>query len=170
MEPLDPVTRRVLVAHVLASLALSVPWPLLLVLVDERSDDPLLLGLAGAARMLPYVVCSWAAGRLADAVRRDRLVRVTFAVRGLLMVVAAAALLADQVWLAVVASTLVVAVATPAYPALVAAMPGLAGAQHRRATEVLVTVEVGAFVVGAALAGCCSTRPCAGRCPGCRWR
>ena len=42
-------------SHAIAALAVALPWPLLLVLVAERSDDPLLLGLVGAARMLPYV-------------------------------------------------------------------------------------------------------------------
>jgi predicted MFS family arabinose efflux permease len=53
----------------------------------------------------------------------------------------------------VVLCTLAVAVATPAYPALVAALPGVAGPQRRPATELLVTVEVAAFVVGASLGG-----------------
>ena len=63
------------------------------------------------------------------------------------------ALVTGHVWAAVVAAGLAVAVATPAYPALVAAMPGLAGRESRRATDLLVTVEVGAFVVGAAVGG-----------------
>ena len=51
------MTRRVIASHAVAALAVALPWPLLLVLVEERSPDPLLLGLVGAARMLPYV-CS----------------------------------------------------------------------------------------------------------------
>ena len=50
----------------IAALAVALPWPLLLVLVDERTEDPLLLGLVGAARLLPYVAVSWATARLAD--------------------------------------------------------------------------------------------------------
>ena len=57
---LDAPTRRVIASHAIAALAVALPWPLLLVLVDERSNDPLLLGLVGAARMLPYVLFSWA--------------------------------------------------------------------------------------------------------------
>ena len=56
---------------------MSLPWPLLLVLVCERvggtAHGDLLLGLTGAARMLPYVALSWATGTLADRFRRDRL-------------------------------------------------------------------------------------------------
>ncbi|MET0840135.1 MAG: MFS transporter [Marmoricola sp.] len=149
----DAPTRRVIVSHTLAALALSLPWPLLLVLVAEQSDDPWLLGLAGAARMLPFVLCSWVGGRLADAMRRDLIVRATLVVRIVTLVVAALAVVEGQVWVAVAATTLAVAVATPAYPAVVAAMPGVAGDQSRRATHLLVTIEVGSFVVGAALGG-----------------
>jgi MFS family permease len=147
------VTRRVIASHALAALAVALPWPLLLVMVDDRSDEPLLLGLVGAARMLPYVLLSWATAQLADAMRRDLIVRVTLVVRAALLLSAAVAVVADHVWVAVAACTLTVAVGTPAYPAQVAAMPGIAGAERLRATDLLVTIEVGAFVVGAALGG-----------------
>ncbi len=153
MDHLNPVTRRVIASHTMAALAVALPWPLLLVLVDEQSNDPMLLGLVGAARMLPYVLLSWWTARLADAMRRDLLVRLTLVVRAALMVGAALALVTDHVWWAVAACTLSVAVGTPAYPAQVAAMPGIAGPQRLRATDLLVTIEVAAFVVGAALGG-----------------
>jgi MFS family permease len=153
VEHLNPVTRRVIASHAVAALAVALPWPLLLVLVDEQSDDAVLLGLVGAARMLPYVLLSWATARLADAMRRDLLVRLTLWIRATLMVAAAVAVVTGQVWWAVAACTLSVAVGTPAYPAQVAAMPGVAGSQRLRATDLLVTIEVAAFVVGAALGG-----------------
>ena len=62
-------------------------------------------------------------------------------------------MLGNEVWLAVGLCTLAVAVATPAYPALVAAMPGVARQRRRPATDLLVTIEVAAFVVGASLGG-----------------
>lgn len=153
MQRLDSLTRRVIASHALAALAVALPWPLLLVLVHDRSNDPLLLGLVAAARMLPYVAFSWATARLADAMRRDLIVRVTLVLRALLLSAAAVALLVDHVWVAVAACTLAVAVGTPAYPAQVAAMPGIAGTQRLRATDLLVTIEVAAFVVGAAVGG-----------------
>ncbi len=153
MEHLDPLTRRVIASHAIAALAVSLLWPLLLVLVDEQSNDPVLLGLVASARMLPYVLFSWATARLADAMRRDLIVRVTLVIRAALLLAAAVAIVTDHVWLAVVACTLAVAVGTPAYPAQVAAMPGIAGSLRLRATDLLVTVEVAAFVVGGALGG-----------------
>ncbi len=153
MGRLDGPTRRVIVSHAIGALAVALPWPMLLVLVAMHTDDPWLLGLAGSARMLPYVAVSWLTARLADAMRRDRIVRATLVARGLLLTATAIAVVAGQTWLAVGFCTLAVAVATPAYPAMVAAMPGIAGDKRRSATELLVTVEVGAFVVGAALGG-----------------
>jgi MFS family permease len=153
VPPLDSLTRRVIASHALAALAVALPWPLLLVLVDDRSNDPLLLGLVGAARMLPYVAFSWATARLADAMRRDLIVRVSLVLRAVLLSAAAVAVAVDHVWVAVAACTLAVAVGTPAYPAQVAAMPGIAGTQRLRATDLLVTIEVAAFVVGAAVGG-----------------
>ncbi len=153
MSRLDLTTRRAIGGHAAGALAVSVPWPLLLVEVAQRSHDPFLLGLAASARMLPFIVCSWAAGRLADRMRRDVLIRLTLVARGALLLLTAVALVNGRVWEAVVAAGLAVAVSTPAYPALVAAMPGLAEREGRRATDLLVTVEVGAFVVGAALGG-----------------
>jgi MFS family permease len=153
MARLDPTTRRAIGGHAAGALALSVPWPLLLVEVARHSHDPLLLGLAASARMVPFIVCSWAAGRAADRMRRDLLIRLTLVARGVLLLLAALSLVSGHVWAAVVAAGLAVAVATPAYPALVAAMPGLAVRETRRATDLLVTIEVGAFVVGAAVGG-----------------
>jgi hypothetical protein len=76
------------------------------------------------------VIASHAIAALADAMRRDVIVRVTLVIRATLLLAAAVAVVADHVWLAVAACTLAVAVGTPAYPAQVAAMPGIAGAQR----------------------------------------
>lgn len=155
--PLTRPVRRLLLSHALASLGMSLPWPLLLVLVWEQVDGTargdLVLGLTGAARMLPYVLLSWATGMLADHFRRDRLVQATLLTRTLLLAVSAIAVARDSLLVAVVAAALAVACGTPAYPALAAAMPGIAGASRRRATDLLVTIEVASFVVGPAVGG-----------------
>lgn len=148
---------RLLVSHALAAVGMSLPWPLFLVLVWDRAGNgphgDLLIGLTGAARMLPYVALSWAAGVLADRFRRDRLVRATLLARLVLLAVGAVALAQDRLLMAVVATALAVACGTPAYPALAAALPGVAGDERRRATGLLVTIEVASFVVGPALGG-----------------
>jgi len=149
--------RRLIASYACAAVAVGLPWPLLLVLVwDRYGTDPhgaWVVGLAGAARMAPYVLLSWAAGSLGDRVRRDRLVRVTYAARLVLLSAGAVALAAGHVGAAVVACALAVAAGTPTYPTIAAALPGLAGPERARANELLVTVEVCAWVVGPALGG-----------------
>ena len=145
--------RRMLLGHALASVGMSLPWPLLLVLVWDRTHSDLLLGATGAARMLPYVAFSWAAGRLADARRRDQVVLASVIARVIALVIVAAAIGLGQLPLAVLAAAAAVAAGTPAYPALAAALPDVAGPRTDRATELLVTVEVASFVVGPALGG-----------------
>ncbi len=81
--------------------------------------------------MLPFVLLSWVGGRLADATRRDLIVRVTLAVRAGLLLGAALALVTDHLWVAVAACTLTVTASLPAYPAQVAALPGIAGEGER---------------------------------------
>ncbi len=155
--------RRLLVSHALASVGMSLPWPLLLVLVWQRTGDgphgDLVLGLTAAARMLPYVLLSWASGMLADRFRRDRLVRVTLAARAVLLTGVALAVLEGRLLAAVLMAALAVACGTPAYPALAAAMPAAAGPACRRATDLLVTIEVASFVVGPAIGGLLLTVP-----------
>ncbi|HEX5562703.1 MAG TPA: MFS transporter [Nocardioidaceae bacterium] len=144
-------------SHAAAAVGMSMPWPLLLVWVWDRSagtaHGELLLGLAGGARMLPYVLLSWATGRLADRFRRDRLLRTTLLARLVLLLLLATAVAHQHVLAAVACATLAVAAGTPAYPALAAAMPAVAGPACRRATDLLVTVEVASFTAGPALGG-----------------
>jgi len=148
---------RLLAAYACGSLAVGLPWPLLVVLVWDQG--PLVVGLTGAARMAPYVLLSWAVGSIGDHVSRDRLVRATMAGRLLFLGVAAGALATDHVGVAVVAAALAVATGTPTYPAIAASLPALAGDDRARATELLVTIEVSAWVVGPALGGLLLAEP-----------
>ena len=143
---------RLLVGHALASVAMSLPWPLLLLLVFERHAGDLALGLTGAARMLPYVALSWLTGTLADRFARDRILVLTLVTRLALLAGLAVALAHDALVVAVLAAAGAVACGTPAYPALAAALPS-ASARVRRDTDLLVTIEVASFVVGPALGG-----------------
>jgi MFS family permease len=153
MSPL----RRLLVSHALAAVAMSLPWPLLLVLVHDRvggtPGGDVALGLTGAARMLPYVALSWVTGTLADRFRRHRILRATLVGRLALLTAVGVALSQDRLLLAVLAAAAGVGAGTPAYPALAAAIPAIAGDSRRRATDLLVTIEVASFVVGPAVGG-----------------
>ena len=112
----------------------------------------LLVGLTGAARMLPYVALSWATGRLADRFRRDRIVRGTLVARLALLVVVAVAARRPAAWRRGGRG----AGGGGGHPGL----PGPRGRDARdrrrparRATDLLVTIEVASFVVGPALGG-----------------
>ena len=61
----------------------------LLVLIWDLSKDPLVLGIVGAARILPYILLSIPAGIVADRVDRRLVLLVTDIIRGVLMVVIA---------------------------------------------------------------------------------
>jgi MFS family permease len=143
--------RGLLVSHALAAGGMSLPWPLLLLLVWQRGEENLAVGLTGAARMLPYVALSWATGTFADRFRRDRVVRVTLVARATLLVLVGGLVAQGHLLGAVLAASAVIACGTPAYPALAAGMPTVAGDDRRRATELLVTIEVASFVVGPAV-------------------
>ena len=153
---------RVVAAHAVAAVAMSMPWPLLIDEVWRRTHDDTLLGVTGAARLLPYVALSWLVARLADRFARSRVIRGTLLLR--IALLGAGALVSSPVgtgWLgassaqaaSVILATAVVAAATPAYPAAAAGMPALSGDENDRWTQALVTVEVGSFVVGPALGG-----------------
>lgn len=143
---------RILLSHALAAGAMGLAWPLLLAGVWEVTASALWLGVAAAARMAPYVLCSWWVGRFADRHSRSAIVRSSLVARGLLIAASGAALWADRLSAAVVLSALAVAVSTPAYPALVSGLPKVADARART-TEWLVTIEVSSFVVGPAVGG-----------------
>ena len=149
----DSAGVRLLVSHSLAATATSMPWPLLLAEVWSATGSDLWLGLTGAVRMLPYVVLSAAAGILADRISGARVLGWSAGVRTLLLAGCGLALLADQLGVAVVLAALTVAAGTPSYPAGVAVLPRLAGDRTGPLTNLLVTVEVAAFVVGPAVGG-----------------
>jgi MFS family permease len=122
--PLPSGVRRILVAHGLGATALGLPWPGLLVAVWDDSHSNGRLGLTGAARMAPYVLLSWLAGRVADRLSRGRLVRANLAARVAALVATALRLAGDHAGAAVACACLTVALGTPAYPAIVGGRGG----------------------------------------------
>ena len=153
---------RIVTSHALAATGMSLPWPFLLAQTWTATGDEALLGATGAARMVPYVLFSWWVARLADRHGRGRVVALSLWVRLALLTGAAAALAGSGgqpmvLTVAVGLCALTVAAGTPAYPALVAALPSVAPPAdltlRQRATSLLVTVEVASFVVGPAVGG-----------------
>lgn len=128
----------------------------LLVVIYRVSGDPVLLGLVGAARILPYVFLSVPAGILADRLDRRFVLITSDVARGLLMLVLA--------WLAqtggspvamIVVAVLATCFATLFYPAIGAMIPALARdeSEFGPANSANETLTMLAFVLGPAIGG-----------------
>src|SRR5450759_188677 len=128
----------------------------ILILVYEVSKDPLVLGIVGAARVLPYVVLSIPAGILADRYDRRLILLVTDVARGTLMLVMAALVAAH----APVVTIVVLAVVATCFstffsPAIGAYLPSLVADEEQLgpANSAWSTLDNLAFVIGPAIAG-----------------
>lgn len=98
----------------------------LLVLIWDEAKDPVVLGLVGAARIIPYIVLSVPAGIVADRFDRRMVLMVTDIARGVIMLlIAGAVLLNMSVW--VVVALAIVATCFSAFfsPAIGAYLPSL---------------------------------------------
>ena len=100
---MTPRTRRVITSHALAAVGMSMPWPTILVTIDAATHSALILGLAAAARLAPYVALSWLSGRLADRRERAHIVRLSLAARVGALAACAIALAVDH-WPAALAA------------------------------------------------------------------
>ena len=128
----------------------------LLVLVYQSTQDPLVLGLVFAARMLPMLILSVPAGIVADRFDRRMVLLTTDLARGALMIVmgvlvATDAPIAYTVCLALVAASF----ATFFGPALGAYLPTVVGDERNLgpANSVWATLDNLAFFIGPAIAG-----------------
>src|SRR5919107_5358411 len=63
----------------------------LLVVIWQETQDPVLLGLVGSLRIVPYILLSVPAGIVADRVDRRLVLLVTDVARGVIMLLIAAA-------------------------------------------------------------------------------
>ena len=128
----------------------------ILILVYEVSNDPLVLGIVGAARVLPYVFLSIPAGIIADRYDRRLILLVTDVARGLLMLVMAGLVAAD----APVATIVVLAVVATCFstffdPAIGAYLPSLVADEEQLgpANSAWSSLENLASMIGPAIGG-----------------
>ncbi|HVM29718.1 MAG TPA: MFS transporter [Candidatus Limnocylindrales bacterium] len=91
----NPLLSRLLVGEFVSSIGDWLYMVALLVLVYAEANDPLALGVIGAARILPYVLLSLPAGIAADRFDRRKILLVTDIARGLIMLLLAAAVIVD---------------------------------------------------------------------------
>ncbi len=128
----------------------------LLVVIYRETGDPVILGLFGAVRMVPYVLLSIPAGILADRVDRRLILLVTDLARGACMLGMAWLVATDgPIWALVVLSILAACFSTFFYPAIGAYLPNLAEDERQLgpANSAWASLDNLGFVVGPVLGG-----------------
>ena len=127
----------------------------ILVLVYAESESPVLLGIVGAARILPYVLLSVPAGIVADRYDRRMVLLVTDVARGVLMLALAAAVAFDASIFVIVALSIAAACFSTFFnPAIAALVPTLVEERDLGpANSAWATLDNLAFIIGPALAG-----------------
>ena len=128
----------------------------LLVVIYGETGDPLVLGLFGAARIVPYILLSVPAGMLADRVDRRMILLVTDLARGACMLAMAWVVAMDgPVLVLVVLSILAACFSTFFYPAIGAYIPNLARDERQLgpANSAWASLDNLGFVVGPVLGG-----------------
>lgn len=126
-----------------------------LVVVYADSNSPVLLGIVGAARILPYVLLSVPAGIVADRFDRRMVLLVTDVARGVLMLVLVGAVMVDAPTLVIVAVSILAACFSTFFgPAIAALVPTIVDERDLGiANSAWATLDNVAFIVGPALAG-----------------
>ncbi len=150
-----PLT-RLLVGEFVSSIGDWLYLVAILILVYQVTEDPFILGLVGAARVLPYLFLSIPAGIVADRFDRRMILLSTDVARGLLMLVIAAIVFAGgPVWLVILLAVGGTCFATFFGPAIGAYLPNLVEdeVQLGPANSAWSTLDNLAFMVGPAVAG-----------------
>ena len=126
-----------------------------LVVVYAESNSAVLLGIVGAARILPYVLLSVPAGIVADRFDRRMVLLVTDVARGILMLVLVAAVLVDAPTIVIVGISILAACFSTFFgPAIAALLPMLVDESDLGpANSAWATLDNLAFILGPALAG-----------------
>lgn len=128
----------------------------LLVVIYRESGDPLVLGLFGAARIVPYIVLSIPAGIAADRFDRRLILLVTDLARGVVMLAMAwVVATGGPVWTLVVLSIVASSFSTFFYPAIGAYVPNLTENERQLgpANSAWASLDNLGFVIGPMLGG-----------------
>jgi CRP-like cAMP-binding protein len=150
-----PLT-RLLVGEFVSSIGDWLYLVAILILVYQVTEDPLVLGIVGAARVLPYLFLSIPAGIVADRLDRRLVLLSTDVARGILMlVIAAVVFVGGPIWLVIALAIGGTCFATFFGPAIGAYLPTLVAdeGQLGPANSAWSTLDNLAFMVGPAVAG-----------------
>ena len=126
-----------------------------LVVVYAESNSAVLLGVVGAARILPYVLLSVPAGMVADRFDRRMVLLVTDVARGILMLVLVGIVIFDGPTIAIIGVSILAACFSTFFgPAIAALLPTLVDESDLGpANSAWATLDNLAFIVGPAIAG-----------------
>ena len=147
---------RLLVGEFVSSIGDWLYLVALLIIVYAQTESAVLLGLVGAARVLPYIVLSVPAGIVADRFDRRLILLSTDVARGLIMVVLAALVATGApLWSIIVLALLAACFSSFFGPAIGAFLPSLVRDETELgpANSAWATLDNLAFVIGPALAG-----------------
>lgn len=150
-----PLT-RLLVGEFVSSIGDWLYLVAILILVYQVTEDPLVLGIVGAARVLPYLFLSIPAGIVADRFDRRLVLLSTDVARGVLMLVIAAVVFVDgPIWLVIALAIGGTCFAAFFGPAIGAYLPTLVADEEQLgpANSAWSTLDNLAFMIGPAVAG-----------------
>ncbi|HET7676804.1 MAG TPA: MFS transporter [Candidatus Limnocylindrales bacterium] len=147
---------RLLVGEFVSSIGDWLYLVALLIVVYEQADSPVLLGIVGAARVLPYVFLSLPAGIIADRFDRRLVLLVTDVARGVVMLFLAALVATGGPLVVIVALTIVAACFSAFFsPAIGAYLPSLVRDESELgpANSAWASLDNLAFIIGPAVGG-----------------
>ncbi len=151
----NPALARLLAGEFISSIGDWLYLVALLVVVYSEAGDPVVLGIIGAARVLPYVVLSVPAGIVADRFDRRLILLTTDVIRGVIMIAIAVAVYL-QAPVIVIVVLAVVATCFSAFfsPAIGAFLPTLVRDESELgpANSAWSSLDNLAFFIGPALA------------------
>ena len=126
------------------------------ILIYQRTGDVVLVGLTGAARLLPAIILSMPAGLVADRFPQRSILMITEAARAASMfVVAALCAVHGDIALILIVATAAAVAGTFAMPASAALLPRLAQSDEElgRANATFASLDGLANILGPAIAG-----------------
>src|SRR5436190_13828232 len=147
----DRALIRLLVGEFVSSIGDWLYLVALLVVVYDRSNDTVLLGIVGAARILPYIVLSVPAGIAADRFDRRLVLLSTDLARGAIMLGLAALVAVDgPLWAIVGLAILATCFSAFFGPTIGSYLPTLVGDESRLgpANSAWASLDNLAFIVG----------------------
>jgi len=151
----NPALGRLLAGEFISGIGDWLYMVAILVVIYAESQSAVLLGVVGAARVLPYIVLSVPAGIIVDRYDRRLVLLVTDVARGFLMVLLAVLVTIDAPVLAVVGASIVAASFSVFFgPAITAYLPTLVDEDELGpANSAWATLDSIAFIIGPAVAG-----------------